>query len=142
MVLALRDADLSTIATSLANANFLFVLPVSAALMLQFWFKALRWKILLQPFTPATTRQVFPATVIGYLANLVFPAYLGEFARVYLLGKQLRLRYSPVLATVVLERFFDFLSVLFAAFDLTEPYLEQWRAEGVIEKYERESLRE
>lgn len=113
MVLALRDADLSTIATSLANANFLFVLPVSAALMLQFWFKALRWKILLQPFTPVKTGQVFPATVVGYLANLVFPAYLGEFARVYLLGKQLRLSYSPVLATVVLERFFDFLSVLF-----------------------------
>ncbi len=113
LMLALRDADLSTIATSLAESNLFFVIPVSAALMLQFWFKALRWKILLQPFTPATTAQVFPATVVGYLANLVFPAYLGEFARVYLLGRQLGLRYSPVLATVVLERFFDFLSVLF-----------------------------
>lgn len=113
MILALRDADLARIASSLANANFLFVIPIAIALMLQFWFKALRWRILLRPFTSATTAQIFPATVVGYLANLVFPAYLGEFARVYLLSKQLDLRYSPVLATVVLERFFDFLSVLF-----------------------------
>jgi uncharacterized protein (TIRG00374 family) len=81
--------------------------------MMQFWFKAWRWKLLLQPFKQTTTAQVFPATVVGYLANLVFPVYIGEFARVYILGQQLGLRYSPVLATVVLERFFDFLSVLF-----------------------------
>ena len=43
--------------------------------------------------------------------------------------------------TILLESF-DFLSDVFAPFDFTEPYLEQWRGEGVIEKYERESLRE
>ncbi|HNP62598.1 MAG TPA: lysylphosphatidylglycerol synthase transmembrane domain-containing protein [Woeseiaceae bacterium] len=113
MGLALRDVEWPIILSSLKNANFLFVIPISMALMLQYWFKALRWKILLNPFASVATAQVFPATVVGYLANLVFPAYLGEFARVYLLGKQLRLRYSSVMATVVLERFFDFLSVLF-----------------------------
>jgi len=113
LMLALRDAEPSMIAASLAQSNYSFVLVVAFALMMQFWFKAWRWKLLLQPIKQATTSQIFPATVVGYLANLVFPVYLGEFARVYILGRQLDLRYSPVLATVVLERFFDFLSVLF-----------------------------
>lgn len=113
LVLALRETELSLIVSSLSQSDFRFVPIVASALMLQFWFKAVRWKLLLQPFTHATSRQVFPATVVGYLANLVFPLYIGEIARVYILGQQLGLRYTPVLATVVLERFFDFLSVLF-----------------------------
>ena len=113
LVLALKDTSLSRIAASLSQADYRFAPLVALALMLQFWFKAVRWKLLLRPFTDTASREVFPATVVGYLANLVFPLYLGEIARVYILGKQLDLRYTPVLATVVLERFFDFLTVLF-----------------------------
>ena len=113
LILALRDTELSTIAAILAQSRYLFVPIVAFAMMLQFWFKAWRWKLLLQPIKQSTIAEIFPATVVGYLANLIFPVYIGEFARVYVLGQQLGVRYSPVLATVVLERFFDFLSVLF-----------------------------
>jgi len=113
LILALRGTEPSLIISSLAKSKIRYIPLVAMALMLQFWFKALRWKLLLRPFTHATTGQVFPATVVGYLANLVFPLYIGEIARVYILGRHLELRYTPVLATVVLERFFDLLSVLF-----------------------------
>ena len=113
LIVALRETDPSLIAASLAQSDVRFIPLISIALMLQFWFKAMRWKLLLQPFARTTTRQIFPATVVGYLANLIFPLYIGEIARVYILGQHLNLRYTPVLATIVLERFFDFLSVLF-----------------------------
>lgn len=113
LILALRDTDATAIADSLKQSNLWFIPLIAAALFLQFWFKALRWRLLLRPFAKSTTAQVFPATVVGYLANLIFPLYIGEIARVYVLARQLNLRYSPVLATVVLERFFDFVSVLF-----------------------------
>ena len=113
LYLALRDTAPAEIAAGLAQSKIAFIPLVGGALMLQFWFKAMRWELLLRPFARTTTGKVFPATVVGYLANLVFPLYLGEIVRVYILARQLELRYSSVLATAVLERFFDFLSVLF-----------------------------
>jgi glycosyltransferase 2 family protein len=112
LYMAMRDTSLTQIIACLSDANLAFIPLVALALLLQFWFKALRWELLLRPFARTTPRQVFPATVVGYLANLVFPLYLGEIVRIYLLGRQLSLNYTPVLATVLLERFFDFLSVL------------------------------
>ena len=114
LLLALRDTDPSRIASSFVDSDPRFLPLVAGALMLQFFFKALRWGILLRPFAGSSAvSTVMPATVVGYLANLVFPLYVGEIARAYLLGRQLDLPYSPVLATMVLERVFDFLSVLF-----------------------------
>ena len=101
LVVALRDAKFELIVASLATANLLFIPLVAGALLLQFWFKSLRWGMLLRPFSNVTSGQVFPATVVGYLANLVFPLYLGEIIRVYVLGRQLKLEYSSVLATVL-----------------------------------------
>jgi uncharacterized protein (TIRG00374 family) len=113
LALALRDADLETIFGILVNSDLWFLPLVASSLMLQFWFKAVRWKYFLSPFSDVESRAVYPATVVGYLANLVLPLYLGEVARTYILSRQLELRYSSVLATVVLERVFDFLSILF-----------------------------
>ena len=112
--LSLRGTELGEIRSALGDANPIFVPFVAAALMLQFWFKAQRWGFFLKPFaTGVTTRRVFPATVIGYLANLVFPLYVGELARAYVLGRHLNLEYSSVLATTFLERLFDLLAILF-----------------------------
>jgi len=113
LYLALKDTDPAAVVAGLTSSNPVYIPFVAGFLMLQFWFKAQRWHYLLAPFSNASAREVFPATVVGYLANLVFPLYLGEVARVYLLGRQLNLNYSSILATAVLERFFDFLSVLF-----------------------------
>jgi uncharacterized protein (TIRG00374 family) len=115
LLLALRDTDTRQIVASLADTRPLFVPLISAALMLQFWFKAVRWRVFLKPFSHARSSSVLQATVVGYLANLIFPLYVGEIARGYLLAKQLELRYAPVLATMLLERIFDFLSVLLIA---------------------------
>lgn len=113
LVLAVRGADFSQVSGTLIESQLRFLPLIVGALMAQFWFKAARWRDLLEPITNTTTGRVYSATVVGYLANLVFPLYIGEFARVYVLGRQLQLPYSPVLATVVLERLFDILSVLF-----------------------------
>lgn len=50
--------------------------------------------------------------MIGFMANNLLPAHLGEFVRVYVLGRQFDLKKTPVLSTVVLERVFDILAIL------------------------------
>jgi uncharacterized protein (TIRG00374 family) len=51
--------------------------------------------------------------MIGYMANNVLPARLGEFVRAYVLSRKEGVRKSTTLATIFIERIFDGLSLLF-----------------------------
>jgi len=110
--LALRDMDFAELGRAFASANLLWIAPFLTALFGFYWLKAMRWKILLEPLLASSTAQVFPPVMIGYSANLVLPAQLGEIVRVVFGARALRLGYSETLASVVLERVFDFLTVL------------------------------
>jgi hypothetical protein len=79
---------------------------------LYYWIKAVRWRLLLMPIKESTSRALFRPMMIGFFGNNVLPAHLGEFVRMYLGARQLELRNSEVLATIVLERMFDFLAVV------------------------------
>ncbi|CAO0820169.1 membrane hypothetical protein [Desulfarculales bacterium] len=51
--------------------------------------------------------------LIGFLGNNLLPAHLGEFVRAYVLGRGQRLSKSSIMATIVMERVYDGLAVLF-----------------------------
>lgn len=74
--------------------------------------RALRWRVLLTPLVCVSAADVFSYTMIGYLANNVLPMRLGEIVRAGLLGEKLRASKSGVLATVIVERALDVLSLL------------------------------
>ena len=50
--------------------------------------------------------------MIGFMGNNLLPAHLGEFIRMFLGARLLKLAPSQLLATLVLERMFDFTAVL------------------------------
>ena len=110
--IALRGTSFDQIGESLANANPWMLAPMLGAYGLYYWVKAVRWRLLLMPRKAVTSRELFRPMMIGFFGNNVLPAHLGEFVRMYLGAKQLGLRNSEVLATIVLERMFDFLSVV------------------------------
>lgn len=111
--LALRGTDFDEIGASLAGAAWWMVVPMLAAYGIYYWIKAVRWRLLLLPIKDSSSRELFRPMMIGFFGNNVLPAHLGEFVRMYLGARQLELRNSEVLATIVLERMFDFLSVVF-----------------------------
>jgi hypothetical protein len=57
-------------------------------------------------------RDLFPSTVIGFMANNLFPARLGEVLRALVLARRARVGRSAAFATIVLERVFDGATVL------------------------------
>jgi hypothetical protein len=77
-----------------------------------YWLKTLRWQWLLAPAAPLTFRQLFPPMLIGFAANNLLPAHLGEFIRVFVVRKKYGVPVGTVLSTVVLERIFDVLAIL------------------------------
>ena len=50
--------------------------------------------------------------MMGFMGNNLLPAHLGEFARIYVLGREFNLPKTAVFSSVVLERVFDTASIL------------------------------
>jgi uncharacterized protein (TIRG00374 family) len=71
-----------------------------------------RWKPLLEPLKQTGFRNRLLAIFIGFAANCLLPARLGEFIRANYLGKSERISGSAVFGTVVVERLFDGLTLL------------------------------
>ena len=59
---------------------------------------------------------LFKISAIGFMAIGVLPARLGEFVRPYLVKQQSGVRMSATMATVVLERVFDLLTLMLFLF--------------------------
>jgi uncharacterized protein (TIRG00374 family) len=74
-------------------------------------FRVQRWKLLLEPLAPAPFREVNALSAVGFMAIVVLPLRLGEFARPVLASKRLGVRGSAALASVVVERIIDGLSM-------------------------------
>ena len=71
-----------------------------------------RWRTLLAPIAPLAYRRVLGYTYIGYLANNVLPARLGELYRSHALGEGEGVSRTTVLGTVVVERVVDTIMVV------------------------------
>lgn len=107
--------DFLEIAASFRRADYWTLPGILALLVVFFWLKAVRWALLLRPLRhdpPITSRQVLSSLMIGFMGNNVLPAHLGDFVRVFVLGRQQRLSQAAILSTVVLERIFDVAAIL------------------------------
>lgn len=110
--LALRDIDFTAFLASLKKANLWYLFPLFLAVVLFFWMKTERWKIMLRPLKPLKTRELYPSMIIGVAINYMVFAYLGELVRTYLFWKQTGIRKSSIIGTIFLERVFDLMSIL------------------------------
>jgi uncharacterized protein (TIRG00374 family) len=101
------------IVAAFRQANYWVLIPFWAALFAFYWLKAWRWRLLLKPvgdFRPL--RELISPILIGFGFNNVLPAHLGEFVRVFVMGRKHRLPVTAVLSTVVLERVFDIFAIV------------------------------
>jgi uncharacterized membrane protein YbhN (UPF0104 family) len=93
------------------------VLPALAVYFVGVWLRSVRWLLLLRPAVPAEVRpqlhvgRLFRVLVIGFTVNNLLPARLGELARAYLLWHRERVEPGATLATIVLERVLDGLTL-------------------------------
>ncbi|MFQ5678878.1 MAG: lysylphosphatidylglycerol synthase transmembrane domain-containing protein [Gemmatimonadota bacterium] len=96
MLRHLRDADPWLLAAAVAAATGTFVL------------RAFRWRLLLLPaFATSSFRSRFSAVCVGFMANNLLPARLGEFARAYTLSRNEPIGMSSAFASLVVERLLD-----------------------------------
>lgn len=118
LYLTFRGEDLGEIAREIGRADPLLLLAAVAVATLQFAIRAWRWKPILDPVQRTSFHARFAATSIGFMANNLLPARIGEFARAVSLARLERLTVTTALGSLVIERIFDGITIiafLFAA---------------------------
>lgn len=108
-----RGEDPVAIARDIRSANPWLLLAATFIVTMTYPIRALRWKVLLEPVQPGIPfRPRFASVCIGFMANNLLPARVGEFARAYALSRVSPATASGAFATLVVERFLDAVVVL------------------------------
>jgi len=112
-----RKINLSETIAALRLANYREVFGASCAILLLGVLRALRWKYLTENYQLIPFRFFIKAFFVGFLANSVLPARMGEIVRAKSLGDQsktvIKTGGTKSLASIFVEKVFDGLILLF-----------------------------
>ncbi len=102
----------SHIRVSIKNARRWVIVPVVVMLLLSHYFRALRWKILMEPLGYHPSKfNTWAAVMIGYMVNAGVPR-LGEVVKCSLLARYENVRTDKLIGTIVMERAVDLVSLI------------------------------
>ncbi len=107
IVLVVRQVDLAAVWAVLREAIPAFVAATVACVILDVALRSLRWRGLLGPIARLPLPTVTASLLVGYLANNILPARLGELVRSHHLGDRTGVSRASILGTVVVERVVD-----------------------------------
>ncbi|GIW08717.1 MAG: membrane protein [Dehalococcoidia bacterium] len=105
--------NLGQLGQSFARANYGWIVPAIGMFFLGVWVRAVRWSLLLRPVAAIPARRLFPVLVLGFAANNVLPVRAGELVRAHELSRREGVSRTASLATILVERVFDGLTLLF-----------------------------
>ncbi len=110
--LALKGLDFKVIKQSLAKANYLWVLFASVFGLLAYWFRAVRWNLMLEPMGHSISNSNSLWSIsFGYLMNLTIPRS-GELARATALYGVEKVPVDKSFGTIILERVVDLVCMM------------------------------
>ncbi len=110
------EEERNNIIDSILHANYFWIGISLIASLLSHYFRALRWKLLLNPlgYYPKTSNTFF-AVMVGYLVN--FAVYrMGEVTRCGLLTKYEKVPFTVGFGSVVAERALDMICLIILFF--------------------------
>jgi uncharacterized membrane protein YbhN (UPF0104 family) len=111
-LLALRSIDPARVAEVLGRAAPSWLAVMLACSVVDVAVRGWRWQRLLVPVRRVRYRVSLGALLIGYLANNLLPARLGELVRSHVLGDREGLSRTTVFGTVIVERVIDTATVV------------------------------
>jgi uncharacterized protein (TIRG00374 family) len=110
--LAMRNVDASLMLQEMRSAQPSFLVLAVLIGAVASVVRAVRWKVLLAYAPSATLRSLYTSMMIGYMANNILPARMGELVRIQVLARKTGVKRSLSAATIILERTTDALVLL------------------------------
>ena len=109
---ALKGLDFKVIQKSLSKANYWWVLFAACFGISAYWFRAIRWNLMLEPMGHHISNSNSLWSIsFGYLMNLTIPRS-GEVARATALYGVERIPVDQSFGTIILERVVDLVCML------------------------------
>jgi glycosyltransferase 2 family protein len=123
VIYALSHVDFAQVAEAFAGASYIWTIPMMISVIITMWIRAFRWQKLLLPVRKLGYGTLYSSVMIGFMANNLLPARVGEVIRALSLSQKHQLSKTSVFATIVAERAFDSLGLL-TAFMLTLIFID------------------
>lgn len=110
---AVKNIEFDKLLKVISEINYFYIVPTIFFTIFTYIIRAWRWRYFFKHVKPIKFHSLFSAVMIGFMANNVLPARIGEFIRADCIGRKENISRSMSFATIVLERVFDGFSVLF-----------------------------
>ncbi|MCX6707356.1 MAG: lysylphosphatidylglycerol synthase transmembrane domain-containing protein, partial [Candidatus Woesearchaeota archaeon] len=105
----ISNVSVSSIIMTLSRMSWMIILAGFLLYIASYFFRALRFWLLLDRRIPL--KRLFSITAVHNLVNSILPARTGELSYVYLVKNTKKAKATEGIATLVVARVFDFLSV-------------------------------
>jgi len=113
--LFVRKIEWSSLGVAFSEAKYIYIFPTIIIMFATIYIRTIRWEVLLSPIKKVSVLNLFSVNMIGFMANNVLPARLGEFIRPVMVARKEKIGVSASFATVAIERVFDILGIIVIA---------------------------
>lgn len=111
IIYLLVGSDLDAVKEQLSRAQYVYLLPTGALLVVSLFTRAVRWHVLLN--RRLTLLDAFNIMNVGYFLSAILPLRLGDFARAYMTTRlQDPVPAFATMSTIVVERLLDLLALV------------------------------
>lgn len=110
LALLLKAVDPAQLVDDIRQSDWRLLLPATALYFVGVWVRSIRWSLLL-PRETRNQANIFRALIVGFTVNNVVPIRLGEIGRAYLLARWDGVPYGSTIASIVVERILDGLTL-------------------------------
>lgn len=102
-----KEVKLATLWQEVCRTPLSIIIVAALMSPISLFLRAVRLKLFLRSSNKTPVKDLFPQTVIGFMANNIFPARLGEALRVFLLWKKSGFTLAESIGALVVERLID-----------------------------------
>ena len=133
LVLIINDFD--EIFSNISNLNIRVISTASIVYFVSVYFRYLRWKLIYKELIGNYKFNMLQETIVGYMANNIFPFRLGELYRVKRISDKESEGFIKILSTVFTERFTDVLALLLFII-ISLPFIREFNSKVQFENNE------
>lgn len=121
LYLVLGSINLTNLQAIIMDFGVEYFLLLSIINTAPFLFRALRWRIIVMPIARISILDSGRLLFVSYMVNNIVPAHLGELVRAFLLGKRTGAKFTSSMATVLIDRILDGVTMV-ALLVMVEPF--------------------
>ena len=112
LYISVRNLQPAEVLEAFKRAHYFWTMPAVLLYLLALGMRTCRWQVLLSSEGRISFRNLLPTMAIGRGANNIYPFRTGEIVRVLLLRRRNMISAAAGLASVLVERVFDGLTML------------------------------